>query len=161
MTVLKAEHLNPFLDSARDAFTIMAGIELTRSNISLKKDSDRNADISGIIGLAGDVSGSIVLNFPLATAKGIVSKFLGAPVNNPRDYEALDAVGELTNIVAGGAKSRLSELGVHFNIGLPTIIIGHKHQVCRPRGIPTLCVHWETSEGGFILEVCLKASDPD
>lgn len=161
MVELNAEHINPFLDAARETFSLMAHVELTRSKLTLKRATDLNADISGIIGLAGDVSGSVVLNFPLATAQGIVSNFIGEKVEDPRDHRILDAVGELTNIVAGGAKSKLAEEGLRFNIGLPTIIIGHNHCVTRPRGVPTVCVHWTTTKGEFVLEVCLKPEDQE
>lgn len=140
---------------------MMADLELQRTNLTLKRASDMNADLSGIIGLAGEASGSVVLNFPLGTVSGVVSKFIGVPVADPRDHEALDAIGELTNIVAGGAKAKLLAQGLRVNIGLPTIILGHKHSVSRPRGVPTVCVHWTCTEGDFILEVCLKRAESD
>lgn len=156
MTGLKAEYINPFIDATRVTFSMMVGMEIVRETVSLKSASARNNDISGIIGLAGDVSGSVVLNFPFTTAGGVVSRFLDMPIADPHDYEVLDAIGELTNIVAGNAKSNIANSGLRVELGLPTIIIGKGHQVSRPRNVPTVAIEWSCDAGSFVLEVCLR-----
>lgn len=152
------DYINPFIQAAVDAFAMMADVEIRKTKLSVKDDQQATYDISGIIGLAGEVIGSVALSFPRATACKIVSKFLDTR-KVTLDAEVQDAVGELTNIVAGGAKRELSTRGYGFKIGIPSIVVGQGHAIVRPKNVPTICVHFECSEGEFVVEVCLKKVD--
>lgn len=152
------EHINPFIQATIDALSMMAEIQAEKSELSVKEDDAATYDISGIIGLAGEVIGSVVLSFPRATACKVVSKFLDTK-KVTLDSEAQDAVGELTNIIAGGAKRDLSARGFGFKIGIPNIVVGQGHTVVRPKNVPVICVHFRSPEGQFVLEVCLKKAD--
>ena len=83
------------------------------------------SDVSGIVGLSGELAGSIVLFLPEQLAVDATTKLLGESVSNVNG-DVIDTIGELTNIIAGGAKSRI-ELTV--NLSLPTVITGGHHHV--------------------------------
>lgn len=151
-------HINPFVQATVEALTVMAHMTPVKETLSIKDDNGATYDISGIIGLAGEVIGSVVLSFPRATACKVVSKFLGSK-KVTLDAEAQDAVGELTNMVAGGAKRELATQGLGFKIGIPNVVVGQGHTVVRPKNVPTVCVHFNSDEGKFVLEVCLKRAD--
>ncbi len=158
MSKPSAEHINPFIQATVDALSVMAQVTAEKDSVSIKEDNLATYDISGIIGLAGEVIGSVVLSFPRATACKVVSKFLGDK-KVTLDAEAQDAVGELTNMVAGGAKRDLAAHHLGFKIGIPNVVVGQGHAVVRPKNVPTVCVHFDSSEGPFVLEVCLKRAD--
>lgn len=67
--------------------------------------------------------------------------------------DVLDAVGELTNMVAGRAKSQLEEL--HLSVSLPNIITGSDHEIRFPSNVTPICVPFETEWGALSLEVGL------
>ena len=157
-TTPNVEYINPFVRATMDALSTMAELEIEKTNLTVKSGEGASYDISGIIGLAGEVCGSVVLSFPRATAYKIVSKFLGER-KLTLDDDVQDAIGELTNIVAGGAKRDLSQLGYGFKIGLPSVVVGPGHTVVRPKNAPTICVHFGSAEGEFVVEVCLKRAD--
>lgn len=158
MDKISAEYITPFVDATVAAFATMADLAVENTEISIKDDAHATFDISGIIGLAGEVIGSVVLSFPRSTACKAVSRFLDTR-KVTLDPEVQDAVGELTNIVAGGAKRELSTQGAGFKIGIPSVVVGQGHAVVRPKNIPTICVHFNSEEGEFVLEVCLKRAD--
>ncbi len=72
------------------------------------------------------------------------------------DADVIDAIGELTNMIVGGAKSKLEEL--KMSIGLPTVIAGRNHAVAFPSGVTPLCIPFESMHGSFCLEVGLATS---
>jgi len=158
MSQVSVDYINPFIQATSDALTMMAGVAVERSKITLKESDGATYDISGIIGLAGEVVGSVTLSFPHDVAIGIASKFLGEEIG-VLDSTAQSAIGELTNMVAGGAKRELSSQGLSFKIGLPNVVIGKGHQLYRPKNAPTIVVHFNSDEGEFVVEVCLKRGD--
>lgn len=84
------------------------------------EDFGNDRVVTGVISIVGDVEWSIFLVLPEATAIALVVKFAGFEV--PFDSDDMgDAVGELTNILAGEVKRKLDAKGVKANITLPSI----------------------------------------
>lgn len=115
--------------------------------------SSLDTAISGIVGLSGDVTGSIVLILPEPLAIGATEGLIGeslATING----DVIDTIGELTNIIAGGAKSKI-ELTV--NVSLPTVITGGQHTVAfDSQASPTL-VYFSTQGRRFGVKYCIDA----
>ena len=65
-------------------------------------------DISGIISLSGDVERAVTMSFPNETGKQVVAKFVGEELATDHE-DFTDAIGELVNMVTGGAKVKLEE----------------------------------------------------
>jgi chemotaxis protein CheX len=142
------------IDSIRDVFTTMVRTDVTVARPHLKASPAPMYDISGIIGFSGDVSGSIVLSFPSTTASQLVTRFAGIPLEvGSADFP--DAVGELANMVAGGAKKTF---GVTANITVPSVVMGANHVVARLSGVPCIVLPCTTNLGAFAVEVNIKKS---
>jgi chemotaxis protein CheX len=74
-----------------------------------------------VIALVGDLEWSIFLGLPGPTATALAAKFAGFEI----PFESADmgdAIGELTNILAGKVKSLLNDRGVKVDISLPTVL---------------------------------------
>ena len=65
--------------------------------------------------------------------------------------EVVNAVGELTNVVAGAAKAELAEY--EMSTSLPSVITGRNHSVRFPSNVTPICVPFETDWGSLTLEV--------
>lgn len=152
---IRSEHINPFIVSTMETFTKMVACEARPSKAMLKKDSQLDYDISGIIGLSGKIIGSVAMSFPEATAIAVCNKFMAADYAALND-DILDAVGELVNIVAGNAKKGLTEFDIE--ISLPNVIVGHNHRIIEPKGALAFVVPFTTPFGGFHMAVSLKAT---
>lgn len=153
---IKVEHINPFIKATAQTFATMVNTEAKAGKIRMKSKAQESSqnDVSGIIGLSGGARGLVALSFPKVSALKIVSAFVGDNVQN-LDKDALDAIGELANIVAGSAKQDLTEYKV--NISLPTVVMGEQHALNGPSDTPELIVPFETPHGGFELVVCFKS----
>lgn len=110
-------------------------------------------DVSAIIGMTGDVVGTVVLSLPAATASKIVELFVGSPIDIKNDDFA-DAVGELVNMICGGAKAKFG--GQEIRISCPSVVIGQGHSVQQPSDSVCISIPCESSCGGFSVDVSMK-----
>ena len=72
------------------------------------------------------------------------------------DDTVTDMVGELTNMVTGGAKKILSEKGYRFDMALPTVISGKDHVVTHISKGPIIVVPFSTEAGDFFVELSFE-----
>lgn len=151
---MKAEILNPFIQSTMEVLTTMARVQPRRGTPRLKGREDVSYDISGVVGLTGNVQGFVVLSFRESAALHVVGAFLGE-ASRSLDDGVRDAVGELANIIAGGAKRSLAESGYDLKISIPSVIVGQDHTISRPTGVPCFEIPFETDAGPFSVELCL------
>lgn len=111
------------------------------------------SDVSAIIGMTGAVVGTVVLSLPAATASKIVERFVGSPIDMENEDFA-DAVGELVNMISGGAKAKFQ--GKDVRISCPSVVIGQGHTVQQPSGSVCISIPCESSCGGFSVDVSIK-----
>jgi len=152
---MNAEILNPFLQATLEVLRTMAHIEPSRGDIRVKGSDDGFFDVSGVVGLTGQVQGFVSLSFCQPAALHVVGAFIGETVGAV-DEHVKDAIGELANMVAGGAKRALAEAGYDLRISIPSVIVGPGHSISRPRGIPCFEIPFETEKGAFSVDLCLK-----
>ncbi len=152
---MKAEILNPFLAATVEVFRTMAGLELRPGALRVKGQEDGSFDVSGVVGFTGQVQGFVALSFRESAALHVAGAFMGEAVAAV-DADVKDAVGELANMVAGGAKSALAAAGYDLRISIPSVIVGPGHTISRPRGIPCFVVPFDTGEGTFSVELCVR-----
>ncbi len=149
--------INPFLAATINVLKTMAGIEPKPGKPFLKKDSKALGDVSAIIGITGAAQGAMVLTFTESCIKAVTSKLLGIECSEIND-EVKDAVGELTNMICGDARRRLSEDGITLQAGIPSVVAGKDHQVTHIANGPKLAMPFETQAGSFTVEVSFNNS---
>jgi len=154
---VNVDYINPFIESVEELFSTMMTIPISRGKPYVKNEPTGSHYISGIIGMAGDASGSVVVSFPRVLSIKLVSDFLGETLETV-DQNVKDGIGELANIVAGGAKKRLSEKKYSFKISIPTVVVGVDHQIARPKNTPCIAIPFKAADEDFTLEVSLKKS---
>ena len=69
--------------------------------------------------------------------------------------DVIDAVGEITNMVSGGAKNSLAEAGYNFQMATPIMITGQGVEIIQFSKAPVLQVPFSTAEGKFVIEANL------
>lgn len=146
--------ITPFIASIQNVFSTMMQLGVNIGDPRIKDSPGTTYDVSGIIGMSGDVIGSVVLSFPAATAARLVSLFTGTEMksDNP-DFP--DAIGELANMVSGNAKGMFAGKR-KVQISVPNVVIGPNHTVARPRDIPCIVIPCVTDCGDFVVEVCIQ-----
>src|SRR5690348_429932 len=123
---VNVQHINPFLMSAVNVFRTVLECDLTRGELFLKGGVQPNHEISGVIGLSGKAAGTVVLSLDRNVALKATEAMTG---ETPAELNAdvVDAIGELTNMIAGSAKAQLEQF--EMSISLPSVILGHNHSV--------------------------------
>jgi chemotaxis protein CheX len=153
---LTADCINPIVTSTVTVFRTMAGCELRCGKPYLVGDKQGAHEISGVIGLSGKALGTVVLSLGGPVALRVTEAMLNE-LPAEIDSDVVDAVGELTNMIAGSAKAQLEHL--QMSLSLPNVIVGHDHQIAfpgdvTPIGVPfdcpwgPVCVQFGLSEKG-------------
>ncbi len=156
---MQADILNIFIDSVINTLKTMCNIIPKRNSLALKKANGvSKGDISGVIGLVGDLSGLIGITFPEKLAFVIVNRMIGEEID-AINSTVEDAIGEIINIIAGNAKSNLKEKNYDLNMSLPSVIVGEDHSITSPVAIPSFLIGFEAENFSFWLEVCLKTEN--
>ncbi len=150
-------NIKPFVQSVQNVFSTMLQLPLTIGEPAIKNDDEPTFDVSGIIGMSGEVVGSVVLSFPQETAERVVALFTGLPPEDVGD-NLPDAVGELVNMVSGGAKGQFKDRKV--SISCPSVVLGKNHTVARPKDVPCIMIPCESDCGAFAVEVALQDRKP-
>lgn len=148
--------INPFISSIGNVFKTMLGVDVKIGKPLLKQEDLQSADVSGVIGLSGDVQGCVVLSFSEESACKIAGTFAGMDMDLAHPDFA-DAVGELINMVAGNAKKDFP--GVQVSISLPSVITGAGHTLSQSKASPFLVIPCQTPLGSFCVEVALIAEN--
>ncbi|MBN2063733.1 MAG: chemotaxis protein CheX [Sedimentisphaerales bacterium] len=146
-TIIKA-----FVHSTKNVLSTMANTQCTIGKPYLKEKNTSHYDVSGIVGFTGEIIGSVVISFTSEMAIKLVEQFTGENYTADSDYFA-DAVGELSNMIAGNAKS---EFGLTAGISIPSVIIGTNHSVARMSDVPCVVIPCETPYGKMAVEVNVK-----
>ena len=150
---MKAKYINPFILASLNLFQEYMGIKVSAGKPILLSDPQNLLEVSGIIGLAGETRGAVVLSFSRETALAIVSKFANQEYR-VLSNEVLDGVGELINIIAGNAKKDLMDFRIE--ISLPGVITGSSYKMRWPEGIPVIAVPMESEFGTFSINISLQ-----
>lgn len=149
--------INPFLEAAVKVLQTMAFTEPQVHKPFLKTRTPLSqGDITGIVGLTGDMHGSLAVSFSEDAILQIVSNMFGEACKEMND-DVRDAVGEITNMICGDARRILAEQGYHFQGAIPTVIDGKNHRICHAFPGPVLVIPCTVGEAGvFFLEVCFE-----
>lgn len=153
---MKVEYINPFIESTYDLFSTMLGSKAVRGDVGLARPDANPRDIMALIGLSGMARGMVALAFPVDTALNMVNRLLGTHIRVIDDTVS-DAIAEMVNIVAGGAKAKISaDLEKPIDLSLPTVVRGNSYNVDYPSGSVWLEVPFNSDLGSFTLRVTFE-----
>lgn len=159
--LLKDDLVQDFIDTTKEVLETMANAKVTslgsREIDGTLKDLDVTAcmDITGVLGFSGGRRGSVLVTFSAETAMKFVGGMLGMEFEE-MDGDVRDGVGELVNMIAGGAKTKLQAKGIDFQLSIPNTVIGSNHQITAPQSSTRVCMDFESEAGSFFIEVYLK-----
>lgn len=149
---MDAKYINPFIESVYDLFNSMINCPVERCDISVKEHLEFSYEIVALIGLSGPARGTVALLLPTETALCVVSRFMQEEIKEV-DESVIDAVAELVNIVAGGAKARLCDDEPVIKLGLPNVIKGKGYTVYQPTKTIWLEIPFKSECGTFSMRL--------
>lgn len=151
---MDAHSIASFVASTHQVFSTMLSLTVTPGKpFSVGAVPRFENEVSGIIGMSGDVQGMVVLSFPTSTAKGAIQAFTGMEMD-PSSPDFADAVGELVNMISGAAKAKFE--GKNVSISCPSVVIGKGHKVQQPSDAVCITIPFSSPAGEFSVEVAIK-----
>ncbi len=152
---MDANLINPFLESTVHVLQTIAGINAEKGKPFLKKDNTARGDVSGVIGLAGDMNGIISVTFTEKCILHIVSGMFGEEMKELND-EIGDAVGEIANMISGQARQKLEIQGTNLQAAIPSVVMGKDHKISHLTKQPIIALPFVTAGGEFTIEICFE-----
>ncbi len=155
---MNVEFINPFVSSMSNVLVTMASLTPKANGPKLKVGDLPAGDITGFIPMSSpQAEGSLALSFSEAVILHIAENMLGEPFKEIND-EIADLVGELTNMVTGGAKALLESKGFDFQMATPIVIRGKAQNISHVGFTGNVIViPFSTDVGDFYVEVCFKS----
>lgn len=150
-------------ESAAEAFetTVMMDIERCQPDNAAENEAEAaNCFISGSITFTGPLEGAVVLNCIDQTARALARSMMMMEEDEEiEEAEVQDALGEITNLLTGGLKSRLLDSVGDIEISVPTVVCGRnvkpsvgissqKTCICAKAGDHPLCINLVYKGGG-------------
>lgn len=153
---MRAEFINPFLASLMNVLKTMATMEITPLKPRIKKDEIARGDVSGLIGMVGaQTRGSMSITFEESLALEIMQNMLGEKPHGLNE-EVTDMVGEITNMVTGGAKRILAENGFDFDMATPVVVSGKGHTIRHKCDGAIIIMPFTSEWGNAFIEICFE-----
>ena len=151
---MDVNHINPALSAIVNVLTTMASITPAIGKPSIKKDDISLGVVTGIIDLVGKkANGSIAICFSKPVALELAQNMLRVETD-VIDEMVEDLIGEMANMVAGGAKAIYDEQGTNFELTLPKVLTGENHQIKHSFIGTTILLPFTTNTGEFYEEAC-------
>lgn len=116
--------INAFVDGVIKTLKTIANTDTTPGKPFIEPQFVAKGEIAGMVGIiAPPLQGTLLISYKKDSILYIIENMLGEK-HADIDREVGDAVGELTNMIYGSAKTTLNQLGYKFEMAIPTVIAG-------------------------------------
>ena len=152
---MRVEYVNPFVDAAVQVLTATVTQYVKRGELSLRPSIAPMLGVTVIVGLAGQISGRVIIDMSQETALKIASVMNDEELASFNEL-ATSTITELANMICGKAVTWITELGFQFDITPPAIFIGDSIQIANNQ-IETMIVPIDLPQGKIEISVGIKA----
>ncbi len=109
--------------STKEIFTTMIPMELKEEDPFYQKENMISTDIMSLVSFTGEHSGIVAIFCSKDIAIKITSNMLGIE-STEFNQDTKDAIGEVTNMIAGSLKNRVLEKFGAMQLSVPIVIAG-------------------------------------
>ena len=152
---VKAQYINPFLESTYKLFDATFDMKPTAGTCFLVKNQIKHRwEISGVMILTGSAIGIVSIRLTRHLSLKLLEKSgIYYETTEERDQLTNGMIGELVNIIAGNASSRLS--GYNIKVSVPFVVQGENHSIAWPENAPIIGIPFTTAYGPFVVNVSM------
>lgn len=144
------------IKAVSDVFSTMIFLNPKNETPFKKNGSQIKSSISGIMGLTGSITASIIIHFEEKVALKATSNMINIEYTKI-DEDVSDAVGEITNMIAGAVKADIINLSnIELNLSLPTVVSGSSFKTQSIDIKENVVIPFEIDEGKFYVEFSFK-----
>ena len=134
----------------------MAQTDVTPGKPYIEQAFSIKGDIAGMVGMvAPPLKGTLLISYKKESIFTILDNMLGEKYTEVNG-DVADAVGELTNMIYGAAKTTLNQLGYKFEMAIPTVIRGD-FQISKSDKSATLVIPFNLQNNStFFVEITVQ-----
>jgi len=151
---MKAEYINSFYKATKDVMQLMLDVDTEKGNLQLIEDMVSSKDANVVLGVTGDLKGTILFGFPREMTLEMVKIMSGMEFDTIDSFVS-SALGEVANIIGGNAITMLTENNYICDIVPPQIFIG-EYKSFSMANEKALLLPLITSLGEFEINICLR-----
>lgn len=139
-----------------DAFNKTFAVEVRSGHYSIGEGAvNLTGDVSGVVGFVQEkLEGTLTACFQMKTIKQVLPRILGNDVEITQAI-AMDAVGEITNMIFGQIKTELNQRGHHVRFGMPSVICGDGHFISQMHQGRYMIMNFEIEGNVFQIHIAL------
>lgn len=150
------DFIRPFVEAAENVFTTMLNRTVRWTRTSVKCDQRAFAEISAVMGTGEEgAAGLLVVSMSATVAKKVGAGFLGLEVAD-LDQDVKECIGELLNMIAGGAKAKLEGTPYYFKLSIPTVVIGNDLKIHHKPSHTCTVAELTLDDEPFVVEVSMR-----
>ena len=153
---MRYEYIEPFVATTKKVLTSVLQQEVSSGDMTLLRGTEVRGDVSIVIKVTGDSEGCIIVNMDDATARRVGAVMSGSDCGCAPPLE-MDAIAELSNMIAGNAASSLNDLGCDFTLS-PPAVVRPADIPARTEGVEVFSVPLDTRCGEILVNVSLKTT---
>jgi chemotaxis protein CheX len=144
----------------QEVFRSMAGIEdILPTQMQIEPVTDFEHSVTAMVGLAGTYNGIVCLHTPINLAMFFTASMLGTAVTEYND-DVQDALGEISNMIAGSLKNQLSMSGSDIKMSVPSVVTGDKYFCSPGNKSGTITLSFSLGIDLFLVGVTLNMNLP-
>ena len=161
-TIIKALNLSEqdlvdtLAKDVQELFSTMVGMDdILHESMQSEPATHFRDSVSAMVGLAGSYSGIVSLHASQKLALAFTSGMLGMEVAEVDD-DVRDALGEISNMIAGSVKQCLSSGGADIKLSTPTVVASENYTISSGTPSDTLTFRFAAGEETFLVSAALK-----
>lgn len=122
-TALHRSMVDHLVLATQEVIETMVTRERVTFAVPLEGDALRpKSNVVGTVAFAGSASGLVAFYSTFDTARDITVSMIGSP--DAPNGQVIDAIGEITNMIAGSLRTRMSADGSVWAMSIPTVTTG-------------------------------------
>ena len=152
---MEVKFVNPFIEGVLRILNTTASLQSVPEPPYVKSEDKFDGSIAGVLEISGELNGTAIIGFSEKSILGIVSAMFGEAMVELND-EIVDAVGEISNMVAGNVTTKLGDLGKQVKVKFSHVLTMDESGIIstqKPEEHPVLVFPFKTTQGKVLLEV--------
>ena len=152
----ETEYINSFVKNTGIVLKTVASLDVTFEEVYFDNDFKIFGDVSGLIALTGGAEGILGITFYWPLAQTIIARMMGTDEEKINAELIHDGVAEIVNMIGGSTKKDFVGQPYHFEISLPSVIVGGGHQLGHADKSPIAVLIFKTDSQYFAVQICLR-----
>jgi chemotaxis protein CheX len=148
---MHAKYIAPVIAAVQNVFATMIQLPVVPGKQCFKKEKRPTTEVVSTITLSGPVAGFVCLGLSRNLAFVLASRLLDCRIGEA-SAECIDAIGELTNMIAGNAKSEFPDEGIAISV--PEVIFSPSGAVF-PLNVPVISIPFQTQGEELLVDMGL------